>query len=369
MSLDANAVVDRIYEASLVPELWQPVIGDLCAVSGSASGTVFVADFQGGVCGIGSRAIDDVFQQTLRDADWLRHPRPQLFVVESSAVPNRFFRIHDLLSADELARDPVEQVMRQHGYGFQAATVVRLPNGDTAVFTFERRFGDGRHADAELERLDAMRPHLARAAVIAAQLELKRARSMVSTLDAIGMPAAVLTPTGRALAVNASLERCRVLLPGAFEKIVVASRAADALLQSALRQGTAAGAARVRSIAVPPGRQGDAPSVLHLVPVRGAAHDVFTGAAFLLIVTTFGAHAALPDLSLLHGLFDLTPKEAALAAALASGLTLKQAAAQHAVRMSTARTHLEHIFQKTGTHQQSQLVLLLKSAQPFKTPR
>jgi DNA-binding CsgD family transcriptional regulator len=61
-------------------------------------------------------------------------------------------------------------------------------------------------------------------------------------------------------------------------------------------------------------------------------------------------------------LFQLTEAEARVASALASGQSLTQAAAVQNVRISTARTHLARIFQKTRTHQQSQLVSLLRSA-------
>jgi DNA-binding CsgD family transcriptional regulator len=64
-------------------------------------------------------------------------------------------------------------------------------------------------------------------------------------------------------------------------------------------------------------------------------------------------------------LFDLTPAEARIAAALASGMALKDAAALHGIRFSTARSYLEGIFRKTGVRQQSQLVALLKSTQPL----
>jgi DNA-binding CsgD family transcriptional regulator len=66
--------------------------------------------------------------------------------------------------------------------------------------------------------------------------------------------------------------------------------------------------------------------------------------------------------------FDLTPKEAGLAASLASGMTLKEAAADARIQINTARSYLDSIFVKTGTHQQSQLVALLKSAQPLIRP-
>ncbi len=61
-------------------------------------------------------------------------------------------------------------------------------------------------------------------------------------------------------------------------------------------------------------------------------------------------------------LFDLTDTEAKFASALASGSSLTEAADAQGVRISTARTHLARIFQKTNTRQQSQLVSLLRSA-------
>lgn len=61
-------------------------------------------------------------------------------------------------------------------------------------------------------------------------------------------------------------------------------------------------------------------------------------------------------------LFDLTDTEARFASALASGMSLTEAAQAQGVRISTARTHLARIFQKTDTRQQSQLVSLLRSA-------
>lgn len=65
----------------------------------------------------------------------------------------------------------------------------------------------------------------------------------------------------------------------------------------------------------------------------------------------------------LRRLFDLTPKEAGIAAVLTSGRSLKEVAAGSGIKFSTARTHLDRIFRKTGTRQQSQLVAVLKDVQ------
>lgn len=72
-----------------------------------------------------------------------------------------------------------------------------------------------------------------------------------------------------------------------------------------------------------------------------------------------------PDLATCaQQMFGLTDTEAKYANALARGLSLTEEAQAQGVRMSTARTHLARIFQKTNTRQQSQLVALLNTAAP-----
>jgi DNA-binding CsgD family transcriptional regulator len=57
--------------------------------------------------------------------------------------------------------------------------------------------------------------------------------------------------------------------------------------------------------------------------------------------------------------FDLTAREAELAAILATGEPLQKAAARLEMSLPTARTHLRHIYQKTGVQTQSGLVALI----------
>lgn len=62
-------------------------------------------------------------------------------------------------------------------------------------------------------------------------------------------------------------------------------------------------------------------------------------------------------------LFGLTRSEAKFASAIASGLSLLEAATSYGVTLATARSHLKSIFRKTGLSRQSQLASLLRSAQ------
>ena len=72
-----------------------------------------------------------------------------------------------------------------------------------------------------------------------------------------------------------------------------------------------------------------------------------------------GGDAALDDL--LVSTFRLSPAHARLARTLASGMDLRQAAAERGISYQSARTYLGQIFRQTGTSRQPELVALLKT--------
>jgi DNA-binding CsgD family transcriptional regulator len=62
---------------------------------------------------------------------------------------------------------------------------------------------------------------------------------------------------------------------------------------------------------------------------------------------------------LLIQMYKLTPREAALGAKLSEGKSIRQAAQELSISYETARAHLRHIFSKTGTSRQAELLLLI----------
>jgi DNA-binding CsgD family transcriptional regulator len=136
-------------------------------------------------------------------------------------------------------------------------------------------------------------------------------------------------------------------------RIVLGHPPGDAALNAILTEQSSA-----RMIALPathtrPGR------VAHVVPLIGTARDIFTGSLSLLVMHVASGTQAQPDVALLRALFDLSPAEARLTAALASGRKLAHSAAGCSIRLSTARSYLEAIFRKTGVHKRSELVALI----------
>jgi DNA-binding CsgD family transcriptional regulator len=282
-----------------------------------------------------------------------------------AALPNTFLCDADYLTSEQMERDSVNQSLNSLGLGWQLGTAIPMSERSMVNFTFERRIDDGRHSAAQIAMLNGFRPHLARAGLLAARLGLERARNAAATLEVLGLPVFVLGRSGSVVAVNALAEELSsVLLPAAHGMLTTTDLAANSLLRHAIDNAGSSSQPFVHSIPLK-ATADRGPMILHLVPLRGDANDIFSQASSLLVVTSVSMTNPGADGKILDALFDLSPSEARLALTLASGSTLKQAATEAGIQLSTARSYLESIFRKTGTHQQSQLVALLKSAQPL----
>lgn len=65
-----------------------------------------------------------------------------------------------------------------------------------------------------------------------------------------------------------------------------------------------------------------------------------------------------PDPALLRSWFGLTPREAEITSRFAAGYGIENVADSMGIRVATVRTHLGHIFSKTGVTSQAQLVAM-----------
>jgi DNA-binding CsgD family transcriptional regulator len=201
--------------------------------------------------------------------------------------------------------------------------------------------------------------------MIAARLGLERARATVSAMHTMGLPAAVMSANGRVLATNPLFESMPgTFIPSSRDGLAIGDADANRLFQEIVSSSASRTEPIARSIPVAKREDRDA-LVIHLLPLRRAAHEIFSGGDLLVVATAARANAQVPSPAILMGLFDLTPAEVKLATALASGKSLQDAALDANITRSTSRTYLDRIFKKTGTHQQSQLVALLKSTQPI----
>jgi DNA-binding CsgD family transcriptional regulator len=345
--------VDMAYEAAIVPEVWPQLLGTLSRSIGVAGGIIFVAN-RSTVSWLATEPVEALMADFIAGGWDKRNSRGDRV---AAGDYHRFVHDLDIFSPAELERDSCyTDFLRPRGFGWGTGTQITLPSGDLLTFSFERHLADGPMVRSDLILLDQLRPHLARASILAARLQLDRVRTAADTLASLGFPAAALRPDGRVVAVNSLMaEMSRHIRIGAFDRIRLQDKSADKVLERAVAnlQSSTTG---LLSIPLRP-RDADA-MVLHLIPIRRRAHDIFANACCLAIVTPVAAPQPPPD-ALLNELFDLTPAEARVAHFLAQGEDVATIAALLGTRPGTVRDQLKHVLAKTGTHRQSSLVGLL----------
>lgn len=363
-----EAIIDRIYEAAFVPETWDEVLGDIATASGSAAGSILVMPGLQTPPRFRSTGLTEgALRQHVVSEEW-RKSATAAACFSGVAAPafTGFTYIRDLLTPNAVARDSVSRSLTSLGLDAQISTLVPLSAEEICTFTFERWKSDGRHSNAAIELLNGLRPHLARSSLVALRLGLDSALNSVTIMEQLGMPAAVLSH-GRVLAANPLLERLSsCFVPRSFGRLSLASPKADALLGSALASIALGERPITSSIPVQASERNEA-MVVHVLPLRRSACDIFSGGDVLIAASAVTPNSAGIDTGILMGLFDLTPAEAQLAKALGAGRRLADAAALQGIKVTTARIYLAQIFRKTGTSQQSQLVSLLKSAHPVQS--
>jgi DNA-binding CsgD family transcriptional regulator len=112
---------------------------------------------------------------------------------------------------------------------------------------------------------------------------------------------------------------------------------------------------------------GKRPYVIHVLPLhQGGIGEASTDARTLVvIIDPEREHESAA--ALLRRLHGLTNAEAQVAIRLMRGANLKQISDELSVSLTTVRTHLQHVFDKTDTHRQAELVRHLLTLQEIST--
>jgi DNA-binding CsgD family transcriptional regulator len=348
-------LIDKIYESCFAPEIWPDVLDELGRVAGTSGASLFVSKGDA--------------------VHWVASPEPRLraetivregWLWRGTIIARLFAQRHagflidvEYLTPEELDREPIyRDLWRPKGVGWGMGTAVSIPTGEKATFILSRRMERGPFERASANRLDELRPHLARSVMISARLRLERARVAGEALAAMGVPALVFNETGKVLSANPLMEAMTGYVRWrAFDRFGLIDKSADQLLRDAIAHIDAESEFKVRCFPI---RDADAGTtvVAHVIPIRLSARDIFLRCAAVLAIMPVAAPQA-PPVELVQSLFDLTPAEARVARSLASGKTVEDIASDGGVSLATVRTHVRGVLTKTGCDRQADVVALL----------
>lgn len=108
---------------------------------------------------------------------------------------------------------------------------------------------------------------------------------------------------------------------------------------------------------------GKRPYVVHVLPPHPAA-TVETSTEARALVLIIDPDQEPEPAAALRRLYALTAAEAEIAVRIARGAGLKEISDELSVSVATVRKHLQHVYDKTDTHRQTELVRLLLTLRP-----
>ena len=246
-----------------------------------------------------------------------------------------------LVDEDAWTRSPTyNEWHKPNGVCWTAGSLSHLTDGRILAIAFHR--ADRAFDLEERNRIDALRPHMARAVRLRLRLEGVRRSTDVAwcILDRLADPVFALDSEGRVIYANLAAEALR-------ERGVVGHRApgeGPVATRRPLRQSHEGIALLWAFYPVPP-RLGR------------------TGAVALAFVTP-GQDTLPPNDVELAAAFELTGAESRVVRGLLAGRSLQQIAGAANVEVSTVRSQLKAVFQKTRTSRQAELVARVAATLP-----
>jgi DNA-binding CsgD family transcriptional regulator len=251
---------------------------------------------------------------------------------------------------------------RLQGYGdMLGAHVVRTPKL-YAWFALRREERRGTFMPAQVRVADRVAPHLTRAIKLQVRLEQEsgKAASLREAVEMLGFGVVIVAGDGKVLLANRSADAILKAADGLQShrgQLACARPQETSALQHAIRARTRAGAASDLFISRGNGRR---PLTVHVAPISSlSAWSDLTPATGVAAVFLIDPTSSAANIDGFAAAYALTAAEKRVLHEIVACGGLVRAAETLRVAVPTARTHLQHIFAKTCTNNQADLVQLV----------
>jgi len=355
--VDLEGLSSRIYEAAIVPAEWETFL-DAATIEASAMGAALFTSGGKAQRSILTKGLVPIWRDFNTNGWSVSNPRLDKAMERPTT---HFVRDTDILPPEVFQKHPFfTEFCAKWGMGEALGAFFQLPSESMFILNIERSKAAGPYSDQDVSNFNRLRADMGRAIDLTTRLAYQQYENTTSVLNAVGVAAAVIDHRERLLSANPLFEK---LIPhialDTNGRLRIASKAANALFKDALlRLAPEHWTGTLGSIAIPPVVDTHAGAVLHVLPIRGLAHDIVTGGACLIVVSTLDG-TSLPAEQLLRNLFDLTAAEARVARALiASSGSYVAVAKSLDIGLETARTHAKAIYRKTGISGAAELIAM-----------
>jgi DNA-binding CsgD family transcriptional regulator len=351
---DLMQACDRIDEAALLGAGWAGALETLARAAGSRGAMIMHNKDQRLV----SYVSDDSIAEPINDYMAGKAP-PNARQTKILHDFDPGFRLdYDDFESRAIARDPYYQdFLRPLGMHWHANARLMLEGTDEIAISFKRELRHGHYDAADRKMLDRIVPRLRSAAYTAECIFDAETRGLVRAVTQRGRPVVEFDARGRVRRLHGDFDGFSGPLAVRGHQVF----AAQPHLQKDLLRA-------IDRAVTPPRRQAsivlDDRSgqryLLQVIPVTGQARDVFLATSAIGVVIGRPVPGSLAfDMDIARELFQLSFREAQIAALVCDCCTTMEIAARLSIVPETVRFHLKAIFDKTGARKRSDIVSIM----------
>jgi DNA-binding CsgD family transcriptional regulator len=361
---ELTRLIALIYESVETPDSWQMTLN---AISRFLS----VKDVSVGSHNLSTNRFES-FNLPI-DLDFIRSyaefwgARNFLWKVSSKLPVGELFSFETAMPRDEFARTGLYNEWFKPQRMDKALGANLLVEGSlSAAVTVYRPSSNEDFSDCDIARFRALLPHLQRAMRLRNLLNaaVPSMDDIDAVLAAIERPAILVCPQALFLHANvlgaATIHNRGLSLTGQGRLTARNAKETNNLHKRIYLAATNGSGEAGDKMVVH--REDGSTLVLVVCPLPGARYGPKDQIAIIFVDDPERERSKPASPGLLRDQYGLTGAEAALVVSLLSGATLQSSALRQDIAVPTARTHLAHVFQKTGTHSQSELIRMLGRA-------
>lgn len=363
---ELSLLIGDIYDASLDPALWPTVFKKACQYVGGSAACLHSQDIVGRKSNLYFTSGYDPGFEKLYIEKYCKinpvFPTAVFFDVE------RTLGLTDCLPREEFCRTQFarEWVVPQ-GYIDTLFCNIEKSAASSVVFSVKRHINDGFVDDQMSRRFALIVPHVRRAVLIGKVIDLHKvkATALADSLDTIASGMFIVDATSRIVHANASgyamLAEANALRAPSGRLGATDPAADQALLDIFTAAGGGDAALGRQGIAVPITARDGERYVAHVLPLTSAGRRK-AGVSYGAVAAVFVRKAALDLPSppvVVAQQFKLTQAELRVLFSVVEIGGVPEVSDVLGISEATVKTHLQHVFEKTGTGRQADLVKLV----------
>jgi DNA-binding CsgD family transcriptional regulator/PAS domain-containing protein len=365
-------LIGAIYDCVIAPERWTGVLNEIRTELGFATAVLSAYSLTNMRIGVNAASGTDPVQTMAQTSI---EYAPDIVELWGGVERIRQYPLGEPIIRSQAVPEEIVLGNRYHlewalPKGLFDAVGVALVREKTMIgnATFSQHQSDGAIDDAQVSGLRVLAPHIRRAVIISNLFDMKtlEAATFAATVEALTVGVVLADDDSKIVHTNSAATAMLAAsdpLLARHGRIAVQSATTTSTLQSAIAQAAKDEAALgQKGIGIPIPRSSGDPLVIHVLPLRRG--DMRAGlvqrAAAALFVASASGPPQLPHDALVQ-LYDLTPAEIRIFELICDGQTREAISSQLGVSVSTVKSHLFHVFEKTGCRRQVDLVRLARS--------